>query len=332
MLWTSGMIAEASVGTIVSQISLPFASITATTVIAWCTSIPIYLSHFISLLLCGVQRWNVERVVLNVFSRQPPTTGASKIFLLLSFFPIQEPRSSEGELRSGAKSFAISSRTRLSRRFLPAYHRSQLAYAAAGVLSYSVYRARDTRLKREVAIKVLPDEFSQDAERLARFKHEAEVLATLNHSNIAAVYGLEKEGGTTAIVLELVDGDTLAEIIARGPLAVGDALPIARQIADALETAHDRGVVHRDLKPANIKVTPEGKVKVLDFGLAKMLGPERAASSLSMSPTLMSAVPTYAGMILGTAAYMSPEQARGKQVDRRTDIWAFGCVLFEMLT
>src|SRR5437867_8920514 len=139
MLWTSGMIAEASVGTIVSQISLPFASITATTVIAWCTSIPIYLSHFISLLLCGVQRWNVERVVLNVFSRQPPTTGASKIFLLLSFFPIQEPRSSEGELRSGAKSFAISSRTRLSRRFLPAYHRSQLAYAAAGVLSYSVY-------------------------------------------------------------------------------------------------------------------------------------------------------------------------------------------------
>src|SRR5213593_514008 len=195
-----------------------------------------------------------------------------------------------------------------------------------------VYRARDTRLKREVAIKVLPDEFSQDAERIARFKREAEVLASLNHSNIAAVYGLEKEGGTTAIVLELVDGETLAEIIARGPLAVGDALPIARQIADALETAHDRGVVHRDLKPANIKVTPEGKVKVLDFGLAKMLEPERAASSISVSPTLMSAYPTYAGVILGTAAYMSPEQARGKQVDRRTDIWAFGCVLFEMLT
>jgi len=146
------------------------------------------------------------------------------------------------------------------------------------------------------------------------------------------VYGLEKDGGTTGIVLELVDGETLAEIIARGPLALGDALPIARQIADALETAHDKGVVHRDLKPANIKVTPEGKVKVLDFGLAKMLEPERAASSLSMSPTLMSAYPTYAGMILGTAAYMSPEQARGKQVDRRTDIWAFGCVLFEMLT
>jgi Tol biopolymer transport system component len=195
-----------------------------------------------------------------------------------------------------------------------------------------VYRARDTRLKREVAIKVLPNEFSKDTERLARFQREAEVLATLNHSNIAAVYGLEKDGGTTGIVLELVGGETLAEIIARGPLALNDALPIARQIADALETAHDKGVVHRDLKPANIKVTPEGKVKVLDFGLAKMLEPERSAPSVSMSPTLMSAYPTYAGVILGTAAYMSPEQARGKQVDRRTDIWAFGCVLFEMLT
>ena len=194
-----------------------------------------------------------------------------------------------------------------------------------------VYRARDTRLKREVAIKVLPDELSQDAERLARFQREAEVLATLNHSNIAAVYGLEKDGGFTAIVLELVGGETLAEIIARGRVALSDALPIARQIADALETAHDKGVVHRDLKPANIKVTPEGKVKVLDFGLAKMLEP-KAASSLSVSPTLMSAYPTYAGVILGTAGYMSPEQARGKQVDRRADIWAFGCVLFEMLT
>jgi serine/threonine-protein kinase len=177
-----------------------------------------------------------------------------------------------------------------------------------------VYRARDTRLKREVAIKVLPDAFSQDTDRLARFQREAEVLATLNHSNIAAVYGLEKDGGITGIILELVEGETLADIIARGPLPLADALPIARQIADALETAHDKGIVHRDLKPANIKVTPEGKVKVLDFGLAKMLEPDRAASSLSMSPTLMSAVPTYAGVILGTAAYMSPEQARGKPV------------------
>src|SRR5499433_1754369 len=200
---------------------------------------------------------------------------------------------------------------------------SQLGSGGMG----DVYRARDTRLKREVAGKVLPDELSQGAERLARFQREAEVLATLNHSNIAAVYGLEKEGGFTAIVLELADGETLAEIIARGRLALSDALPIARQITDALETAHDKGVVHRDLKPANIKVTPEGKVKVLDFGLAKMLEPERAASSLSVSPTLMSAYPTYAGVILGTAAYMSPEQARGKQIDRRSDIWAFGCVL-----
>jgi len=205
---------------------------------------------------------------------------------------------------------------------------SQLGSGGMG----DVYRARDTRLKREVAIKVLPDGFSQDPERLARFQREAEVLATLNHSNIAAVYGLEKDGGTTGIVLELVEGETLAEIIARGPLALGDALPIARQIAEALEAAHDKGVVHRDLKPANIKVTPEGKVKVLDFGLAKILEPDGPASSLSMSPTLMSAYPTYAGVILGTAAYMSPEQARGKQIDRRTDIWAFGCVLFEMLT
>jgi len=195
-----------------------------------------------------------------------------------------------------------------------------------------VYRARDLKLKREVAIKILPDEFSRDADRVSRFQREAEMLATLNHSNIAAVYGLEQDNTTTGIVLELVDGETLADIIARGPLALSDALPIARQIADAIEMAHDKGVVHRDLKPANIKVTPEGRVKVLDFGLAKMLEPGGSAPSMSMSPTLMSAYPTYTGVILGTAAYMSPEQARGKQVDRRTDIWAFGCVLFEMLT
>ena len=194
-----------------------------------------------------------------------------------------------------------------------------------------VYRARDTRLKRDVAIKVLPDGFSTDPDRLARFQREAEVLATLSHSNIAAVYGLEKSGDVTGIVLELVEGDTLAEIIARGPIAVHDALPMARQIADALEAAHEKGVVHRDLKPANVKVTPEGKVKVLDFGLAKMLEPEPVSTSLTASPTF-GAQPTYAGMIVGTASYMSPEQARGKNVDRRTDIWAFGCVLYEMLT
>ena len=195
-----------------------------------------------------------------------------------------------------------------------------------------VYRARDTRLKRDVAIKVLPDSFSQDPDRLARFQREAELLATLNHPNIGAVYGLEEGDGHKAIVLELVEGGTLADLIARGPLPIDDALPIAKQIADALEAAHERGVVHRDLKPANINVAPDGHVKVLDFGLAKLLETSLAATGgLSMSPTL-SVHATYAGTILGTAAYMSPEQARGKPVDRRSDIWAFGCVLFEMLT
>ena len=194
-----------------------------------------------------------------------------------------------------------------------------------------VYRARDTRLKREVALKVLPESFSQDPDRLARFQREAELLATLNHPNIAAVYGLEQTDGGTAIVLELVEGDTLADVIAREPLAVSDALPIARQIADALEAAHEKGVIHRDLKPANIKITPDGTRKVLDFGLAKILESNAASSQLSMSPTL-SVHATYAGVILGTAAYMSPEQARGRAVDKRTDVWAFGCVLYEMLT
>jgi serine/threonine protein kinase/Tol biopolymer transport system component len=194
-----------------------------------------------------------------------------------------------------------------------------------------VYRARDTRLKREVALKVLPEGFSQDPDRLARFQREAELLATLNHPNIAAVYGLEKADGFTGIVLELVDGETLADVIARGPIPLADALPIARQIADALEAAHEKGVIHRDLKPANIKVTANGTVKVLDFGLAKMMEHETPASSLTMSPTL-SLHATYAGVILGTAAYMSPEQAAGRQADKRSDVWAFGVLLLEMLT
>jgi eukaryotic-like serine/threonine-protein kinase len=194
-----------------------------------------------------------------------------------------------------------------------------------------VYRARDSKLKREVAIKVLPDVLAGDPDRLARFQREAELLATLNHPNIAAVYGLEDQGSARAIILELIEGATLEEQIRKGPIAMDEALRIARQIVDALEAAHDRGVIHRDLKPANIKVTPDGNVKVLDFGLAKMLESEAQASALSMSPTI-SLHATYAGVILGTAAYMSPEQARGKLVDRRTDIWAFGCVVFEMLT
>src|SRR5262245_10009230 len=194
-----------------------------------------------------------------------------------------------------------------------------------------VYRARDTKLKREVAIKILPEEFSHDAERVARFQREAEVLASLNHPNIAAIHDVQESEGARFFVLELVEGETLADRIARGPLPVEEALGIARQICDALEAAHEKGIVHRDLKPGNVKILPDGKVKVLDFGLAKAMETGPANTSLSNSPTLSIAA-TNAGMILGTAAYMSPEQAQGRKVDRRTDIFAFGCVLFEMLT
>jgi len=193
-----------------------------------------------------------------------------------------------------------------------------------------VFRAKDQKLGRDVAIKVLPEEFARDADRVARFQREAKLLASLNHSNIAAIYGLEEFGGTNFLVLELVEGDTLADRIKAGPIRVEEALKLALQIAEALEAAHEKGVIHRDLKPANIKVTPEGKVKVLDFGLAKAFVGEQAELNLSDSPTL-SDMATRQGVILGTAAYMSPEQARGKPVDKRTDIWAFGCVLYEML-
>ena len=197
-----------------------------------------------------------------------------------------------------------------------------------------VYRARDTRLKRDVAIKILPESFASDPDRLARFQREAEVLASLSHPNIAAIHGLEETDGARALVMELVEGETLADRIARGPIPLDEALPIAKQIAEALEAAHEQGVIHRDLKPANIKVTPSGQVKVLDFGLAKAMEPAGASTpGASLSPTISSpAMMTGVGVLLGTAAYMSPEQARGKTVDKRTDIWAFGCVLFEMLT
>ena len=222
-----------------------------------------------------------------------------------------------------------------------------------------VYRARDTKLNRDVALKVLPEALAHDSERMARFQREAQVLASLNHPNIAAIHGLEESNNIRALVMELVEGQTLAERIgatrpltpspspqgrgwptgsgegARGSaLPLDDALPMAKQITDALEYAHEHGIIHRDLKPANIKITPEGTVKVLDFGLAKALDVDPTGSNLSNSPTLsptLSFAATQAGVILGTAAYMSPEQARGKQVDRRADIWAFGCVLFEML-
>lgn len=199
-----------------------------------------------------------------------------------------------------------------------------------------VYRATDTHLKRSVAIKVLPDSVASDAERLARFQREAEVLASLNHPNIAAIYGLDRSGGMTALVMELVEGPTLADRIAQGAIPVDDALSIAKQIAEALEAAHERGIIHRDLKPANIKAHDDGTVKVLDFGLAKALAPELgsgAAVHLSPSPTITSpAVMTGVGVVLGTAAYMSPEQAKGRPADKRSDVWSFGCVLYEMLT
>ena len=193
-----------------------------------------------------------------------------------------------------------------------------------------VYRATDTTLDRNVALKVLPDAFTADPDRLARFEREAKVLASLNHPNIGAIYGLEKSGDTRALVLELIEGPTLADRIKQGPIPLDEALPIAKQIAEALEAAHEAGVIHRDLKPANIKVRDDGTVKVLDFGLAKALDPNPEGDP-SQSPTLTAAA-TQMGVIMGTAAYMSPEQARGKPTDRRADIWAFGAVLFEMLT
>jgi serine/threonine protein kinase/Tol biopolymer transport system component len=195
-----------------------------------------------------------------------------------------------------------------------------------------VYRARDTTLNRDVALKLLPDAFVSDPDRLARFTREAQMLASLNHPNIAHIHGLEESHGVRALVMELVEGEDLSQRIARGAIAADDALPIAKQIAEALEAAHEQGIIHRDLKPANIKVRDDGTVKVLDFGLAKAMEPVGIACNASQSPTITTPAMTHAGIILGTAAYMAPEQARGKAVDKRADIWAFGVVLYEMLT
>ncbi|HKF51693.1 MAG TPA: LpqB family beta-propeller domain-containing protein [Candidatus Acidoferrales bacterium] len=194
-----------------------------------------------------------------------------------------------------------------------------------------VYRARDTRLNRDVALKVLPEALARDTERVARLRREAQTLASLNHPNIAAIYGFEDSGTTHALVMELVEGPTLSERVKAGAIPVDEALPIAKQIAEGLEYAHERGIVHRDLKPGNIKITSSDAVKILDFGLAKAIESDAASMDISSSPTI-TRMATQAGIILGTAAYMSPEQAKGKSVDRRTDIWAFGCVLYEMLT
>ena len=206
-----------------------------------------------------------------------------------------------------------------------------LAQIGAGGMG-EVYQAHDTKLGRDVAIKVLPEAFAHDSERLSRFQREAKMLAALNHPNIATIHGLEQSGGTSYLVMELVSGETLQERVKRdGAVPIEEALVIAKQIAEALEAAHEKSIIHRDLKPANVKVTPEGKVKVLDFGLAKAFEGDATNEDIGNSPTLSRAA-TMHGVILGTAAYMSPEQARGKSVDKRTDIWAFGCVLYELLT
>jgi Tol biopolymer transport system component/tRNA A-37 threonylcarbamoyl transferase component Bud32 len=202
----------------------------------------------------------------------------------------------------------------------------QLGAGGMGV----VYRARDTKLKRDVAIKALPETFASDADRVFRFKREAEVLASLNHPHIAAIYDLLETEGARFLVLELVEGETLAARVGRGRIPTGEAIDLARQIAEALETAHDKGIVHRDLKPSNVKITPDGQVKVLDFGLARVLEPDPASADVTQSPTMTRTTPGQ--VLLGTAPYMSPEQARGQEAGRLADVWAFGCVLFEMLT
>src|SRR6476646_9636955 len=200
-----------------------------------------------------------------------------------------------------------------------------------------VYRARDTKLNRDVAIKVLLPAVAGHPDRLARFRREAQMVAALNHSNIGQIYGLEESGDSAALVLELIEGPTLADLIAKGPIPLTDAIRIAEQIARALEAAHERGIVHRDLKPANVKVRGDGTAKVLDFGLARAMEPSTPGGPegphyVTQSPTITSPAFTQAGMIIGTAAYMAPEQAAGKPADRRSDLWAFGVVLMEMLT
>lgn len=227
---------------------------------------------------------------------------------------MEQPAIEKGALKSGSK--------------LGPY--TILGHLGAGGMG-EVYRAHDAKLERDVAIKVLPLVFVNDPERLARFQREARMLASLNHPNIASIHGLEDSGNVHALVMELVEGPTLADRIKAGPIPIDEALPVAKQMCDALEYAHEHGIVHRDLKPANIKVTADDSVKILDFGLAKALAGDAGSADMANSPTI-SQLATEAGVLLGTVAYMSPEQAKAKPVDRRADIWAFGCVLYEMLT
>src|SRR5438105_2657377 len=255
-------------------------------------------------------------------------------------------RSTSGHFQTSA---AVSGRPRRRGKAAAAGGRlggSAIGSAAGAGGVCDAYRARGPKLGRELALQVTPETFALGPDRLARFEREAQVLASLNHPHIAAIYGFEDSGETHALVLELVEGETLADRIARGAIPLDEALPIAKQIAEALEAAHEQGIIHRDLKPANIKVTNDGVVKVLDFGLAKLAdrGPAKAGhyppdgsvrlqADLTMSPTITSpAMIAGVGVVAGTAAYMSPEQAKGREADKRCDIWAFGCVLFEMLT
>ncbi len=236
--------------------------------------------------------------------------------------PAGRPSALERTLESSA--YVLSKGSLVAGKYLIT---EEIARGGMGV----VYKAEDTKLARKVAVKVLPETFTQDPERLARFEREARVLASLNHPNIAAIYGVEEADGKRLLVLELVEGETLAERLTRGALTLEETLDVCRQIAEGLEAAHEGGIIHRDLKPANAKITPEGKVKILDFGLAKALHDQNSAVDISKSPTITADM-TQPGVILGTAAYMSPEQAKGRPVDKRTDIWAFGCILYECLT
>jgi len=277
-------------------------------------------------------RW---RRISAIYQAAIVRTGADRVAYLAEVCAADEGlrRDVESLLRQG-ESFLAPPVTLPSGSRLGAYE--LLSVIGAGGMGV-VYRAHDRKLHRDVALKMLPEAFALDPDRLARFKREAQVLASLNHPNIAAIYGFEDADGVQALVLELVEGQTLADRIAQGPVPLDEALPMARQICEALEAAHEQGIIHRDLKPANIKLRSDGTIKVLDFGLAKALEPVIAvphqAQAASLSPTITSpAIISGVGILLGTAAYMSPEQAKGRPADRRSDIWAFGCVLFEMLT